>query len=343
VGALWEGSTALQRMQAFTEIGHSVIGLNYATSDSNKKSLCLYNRIIGKLYRLGAHNLRTPDFANINYQIKECVNTNHFDCVFFDKCLTIDIETFKFIKACQPHCFIIGYSPDDMFGRHNQSRQFLDSLSLYDCYFTTKSYGVDELKLLGCKCVHFLGNAYDPKTHRPILMTDSERKVFGGSVGFIGAWENDRARSIVHLAQSGIVVRVWGDGWERCQQKHANLRLEYKSIWAADYAKGICSFDINLCFLRKINRDLQTQRSIEIPACGAFMLAERTSEHQLLFSEGVEADFFDSDDELFQKIIFYLEHPDIRKQIARSGRDRTITGGYSYADRMNQILEIVFK
>ena len=59
-------------------------------------------------------------------------------------------------------------------------------------------------------------------------------------------------------------VRVWGYTWERMKNVPANLVLENRPFWAGDYAKAICAFDINLCFLRKCNRDKQTTRSIEM-------------------------------------------------------------------------------
>jgi spore maturation protein CgeB len=208
-------------------------------------------------------------------------------------------------------------------------------------YFTTKSYGVAELKALGCKHVIFCGNAYDPHCHRPVQLSEGERKLLGGPVGFIGAFESQRAESMYRLAHSGFQIRIWGPGWERCRLRHPNLIVEHKPLWGEDYAKAISAFDINLCFLRKINRDLQTTRSVEIPACGGFMLAERTEEHLGLFEEGKEAEFFSSDEELISKVGFYHDNPEMRKGIAAAGRERCIKSGYSNHYRLKKVFAAI--
>lgn len=344
MGPLCEGGTCCQRMMALQALGHIVVGLNTEPPEVRKAQRRMLRRIQGKLYRLGWEcNSPGDDLAGINVKILDHFRKSTWDILWVDKGLTIRRETLRGVRELQPDCAIIGYSPDDMAARHNQSPQFLGGLDLHDIYITTKSYGVAELKALGCRNVLFCGNAYDPHCHRPVQLSEEERKMLGGPVGFIGAFESQRAESIYCVAHAGFKVRIWGPGWKRCRHRHPNLIIEHKPLWGDDYAKAISAFDINLCFLRKVNRDIQTTRSVEIPACGAFMLAERTEEHLALFEEGMEAEFFSSNEELINKVGFYLEHPEMRKGIAAAGRERCIKSGYSNHDRLANILVAIDK
>lgn len=343
VGALWHGGTALQRCESLVKLGHNVISIDYTYPNIIQKMYRFDRRVMSKLYRMGLHNFKAPDLGKVNEQVIDKINNNVFDIIFLDKCLTVDVNTMKYIKNKQKKCLIVGFSPDDMFAKHNQTKQFMETISLYDIYFTTKSYGVKELQALGCNNVEYIGNAFDPDTHKTTNITARDRIKYGGGVGFIGSWEQERANSLYYLARNKIQVRIWGEGWNKCKYKHDNLLVEGRPLWASEYAKGICSFDINLCFLRKVNRDLQTTRSIEIPACGAFMLAERTKEHQDLFQEGVEAEFFDSDDELLQKVRYYLQNEKRRLEVALAGQRRCVSSKYSYIDRMEEIITKVKK
>ena len=96
-----------------------------------------------------------------------------------------------------------------------------------------------------------------------------------------------------------------------------------------------------LGLLYRENRDLQTSRSFEIPACGGFMLAERTEEHRMYFEEDKEAAYFDSFDELISKLRFYISHESVRLRIARAGYQRCLDSPYRYTDRARFALDLV--
>jgi spore maturation protein CgeB len=330
VGPLFTGGTSLQRYRAFQDLGHEMTGIDTSPPWGRRLPPLVY-RIFYKL-------LDSPDLQQINRKIKQAIKDNKYDILWIEKGLFLKLETLKKVKKISPETLIMGYSPDDMGAKHNQSKKFLDSLPFYDWYCTTKTYNVPELKNLGCPRVIFTDNAYDPHTHRPMELSIAEKGKFGGSVGFVGNYEEQRAESIYFLAKHGIQVGVWGNGWEINTLSHPNLLLKGPAILGDDYARSFCAFDICLSFLRKVNRDLQTTRSIEIPACGAFMLAERSSEHLGLFEEGKEAEFFGTNEELLEKIRYYLVHDGERKQIARAGRERCLKSGYSYQERLREIL-----
>jgi len=335
VGELWKGGTCLQRMHALQKLDHKVLPIDTCPSNVAKKQKRL-------IYRIARKAIGPMDLAQANKHIIRSAKCLDIDVLWLDKALSIKRSTLQQLKQINPNCTIVGYSPDDMCGnKKNQSKRFWKHISEYDIYFTTKSFLVDEMQKMGCKRVEFIDNAYDPETHKPMQLSEEDKKQRGGPVGFIGSWEHERAQSLLFLAKNELQIRVWGDGWKKCKIKHPNLRIEYRSIWDLNYARAICSFDINLCFLRKANRDMQTTRSVEIPACGGFMLAERTTEHLKLFEEAKEAEFFSSDEELLEKVKYYLSHPQERQRIAEAGRQRCMKSGYSNHERLGEMLKII--
>lgn len=336
VGDLNEYGRSFQRFRALKELGHEVSSLSYVPI-GYKPGISRPVSIIDRI----AHKLRHPlDRMHINKNILMELKSKKFDFLWIEKGLMIRPFTLKQAKKLQPALKIVSYTEDDMFARHNQSAYYRACLPLYDVVFTTKSYNCnpDELSALGAKKVVFVDKAYDKHTHRPLPITDEDRERLGADVGFIGTFEQDRADKMFFLAKNGIIVRIWGNGWSSWANNHLNLRVENRPIYKDDYIKAICSTKINLCFLRKINRDLQTGRTMEIPACGAFMLAEQTGEHLRLFEKGKEAVYFASNKELLGKVRYYLEHEDERQAIARAGRQRCLESEYSHHERLRFML-----
>lgn len=347
VGDLNEHARSFQRFNAIKDLGYDVVGLSCVPLENHRKKsrgvLYAWRTTHQKfLHKLGFPN----DAAGINKRLVDFANNHSVDLIWVEKGLMIKPATLNKIAKLNPNSLMVSYTEDDMFNPVNQSYYYRKSLSIYDLVVTTKSYNTDdkELPAMGARRVYFVDKAYDRRFHRPISVGVADKERYGAEVGFVGTFEKDRAEKMLYLAKKGVEVRIWGNGWFSWVNKHKNLRVEGRAVYNEEYIKALCATKINLCFLRKINRDLQTDRSIEIPACGAFMLAERTEEHKRLFIEDEEAAYFDigNNDELFEKVSYYLNNDEEREKIAVAGRRRCIESGYSHHDRLKQILRTVY-
>ena len=328
-GDLDPAGTCFHRMRALQKLGHEVHPVQIFPSNSRSAVSKFRHRMsIG------------PGIRKLNDSLRAAVRLYSADVLWVDKGIFVRPKTVR--DAIQHTRAVVHYNPDDPFGHHQWGwRLFLRGIANYDLHFVARDANVPEYLRAGAsRALRFMW-AFDPSTHRPISITDELRNKYGAPVGFVGAYEKERARTLYALAMAGVPVRIWGNGWERSPFKHPNLRIEYRGLDNDLYSTAICALDINLCFLRKVNRDQSTTRSIEIPACGAFMLGERTAEHERLFEDGRDAAFFSDDEECVRKVRHYLNHPEERKTIAASGRVRCLESGYDNESRLSYLLKQV--
>lgn len=320
--------------------------MNFSVVDvinTHRKKINLLYKINNRLFQMGLP-VSLPDLSRANRQIREKINEKSYDILWIDKGLMINPRTLKYVRKVSPKTKIVNYSPDNMMLRHNQSQNYLNCIKLYDIHFTTKSYIADELVNIGAKRVLFVNQSYEESFHYPRNISEEDIKRLGADVGFVGAWEKERMDSILYLTRNGINVRVFGTKeWEQCAKDNPCLFIENHGLYDEDYAKSFKCFKISLCFLRKINFDLQTSRTMEIPACGGFMLAERTKEHQNLFAEGKEAVYFSTNEELLDLCNYYLTHESERLMISEAGYNRCINSGYSNTETLRRLVNIVLE
>lgn len=319
----------LKTLSAWKSLAQEVEVL-YAYPKDYKRSLI--DRIL--------HKIKIPRDANtLNKSIREACISFEPDIVFIVKGITVRPSTLKFIKARGIKS--ISWSNDDMYGWHNRSLWYTLGLKQYDLVVTQKSYNCNpnELPSLGAK-TFFQNKAFEPKVHYPVI--NCKEFTYAHDVVFVGAMEEDRLDQLIYLAQNGIKVHVYGWVKEVKNELHPNLIVHNKFLFEEEFSAALGCSKIALNFLRKMNRDLQTSRSIEIPAVKGFMLAERTDEHLQLFKEGKEAEFFSSKEELLEKVNYYLQHDQERLAIAKAGYERCFKDNYTFENRMQGILNNLF-
>ncbi|MEQ8711223.1 MAG: glycosyltransferase [Rhodospirillales bacterium] len=335
VAELAPGSRSYQRIRRLKLMGHSVETLSLVPPDATYETR---PRLIDRI----RHRLRYPqDRSGANDRLRHLPSQPRPDIVWFERATTVPAATLRAIKQSHPDCKLIWYAEDDMMNPAHLSRQVESAVPWYDLWVTTKSFNTrpDELPSLGAKSILFVNNAYDIDAHSPIDLSDEDRQCFGSDISFVGTWEHPRAETVRRLAEAGLSVRIWGNGWERMANPPASLDIAYTPVYGDDYRRVICASKINLCFLRRGNRDLQTCRSFEIPAIGGFMIHEFSVEMSKILPPSQGAVYFDNETDLPGLCRFWLDHTEKRKMIAETGRSELQKAGHEHEDRLREILE----
>lgn len=323
---------SFQRFRALRLLGHAVTGISLTRSDELREFL--FEKALAKFGF-------PSDTTGANKEILTHVKQTSFDIIWIEKGNSVWPSTLRSVKMNNPEASIISIAEDDMFLSHNHSYYYTNSLYHYDLVFTTKERNVQELKTLGAKRVEVFLDAYDKTYHRPISLLPEDREQFGAEVGFVGTFERERAKSMLFLAEHGVAVTIWGNGWGAWRNTHKNLIIKNGPVYGDNYIKVVAATKVNLSFLRKLNRDVTTSRSVEIPACGAFLLTERTDRHSKLFTEGSEVAFFASNQELLEKTSYYLLHEKERNAIAAAGKKRCEISGFEIEIQLQAIIHMI--
>jgi len=238
------------------------------------------------------------------------------------------------------------YNNDDPFGpdRTNRRwRKFQAIIPAANVCFVYRDVNVSEFSSAGARQVHVLRSAFDPTVHRPVALSEAERKKYGADVVFIGHCEGDsRLDFMDSLLQSDLRVGLYGTGWERFATGRSwRDRLPIGPLYGDAYVKAIAAAKIALVFLSNRNRDDYTRRCFEIPAIGTLMLAPRTDTLLKMFKEGEEAIYFSSAVELVGKARQYSADEAARTKIAGAGHRRCLADGHDLDSRAREFLRFM--
>lgn len=219
-----------------------------------------------------------------------------------------------------------------------------EALREYDIVFTTKSFGVDDLRRLGVMRPQLLLHAFDPDLHRPLPLSKEDCSRYGCDASFIGTWSPKKEQYLARLAEDrAIQLRVWGAQWERARTPSLQRAIGGATLEGEEYVRAIRASKINLALLSEqrlgaSGGDRTTSRTFHIPASRGFMLHERTPELLALFEEGRSVACFESPDEMTAEVHRWLADRDGRRGIAATGCS-LVRDGHSWDQRIAQLLE----
>jgi spore maturation protein CgeB len=352
LGEIGAGQTALMRMRAMERLGHEVLGYNTNTPWKNA----------GWLRRQVERRLSHGQVVDeINDAALDCARRFQPALVWADKQQFLRRGTLEKIRRLGAR--LVHFTPDPYFSLGwKRTRLMDDAIEAFDILVYCKAYERADYEKLG-KSFVYMPLGYCDEVHRPLPSDDPRWRC---DIGFIGGWEPRRERMLHAIAARGAHLSVRGVAWDFLADGRWTLRrhlvlgqlagkdpfrihrdpqlaagVQGGDVYADDYARALTGAKIGLGFLRTVCDDQHTTRTFEIPACGSMLLADRTDEHQSFFEEGKEADFFGSDEELINKIEFYLANEAARSRIAAAGLERCRTGRYAYIHRMADALTAI--
>ena len=220
------------------------------------------------------------------------------------------------------------------------------ALPEYDWVFTTKRFGISDMaEQLQVTRASVLPHGYDPDLHRPLTLRERDLDRYACDVSFIGTWSPKKERILASLRERlpTIKLRIWGAQWARARHPLVRAVASAHSIEGDEYVRAICASTINLAILSErrggaSSDDQITSRTFHIPACGGFMLHERTAEATEYFIENESVACFGDVDELGAQVTRFLGDPVARQRIAQSGR-ATVVPSHSWDARIREILQ----
>lgn len=288
-----------------------------------------------RFIRLGRRLFRraSVDRAALNRSFLKEATAFQPDLVLICKGAFIAPDTLARIRRATG-AVLVNYATDDPFNPQVNTRDLVDAIPLYDLYACTKRAIMDDVAKSGCANVIYLPFAYKPSVHFPEPPDAAEaHRRFDCDAVFIGGCDRDRIPYFQRLVKAlpHLTLALYGAFWNRSR----TLRSYWRGFaLGRDFRMALGGARIAINLVRNANRDGHVMRSFEIPACGAFMLAERTSEHLDLFAENREAAYFRTVDEMVDRVKYFLDHEDRRITIADAGRNAVVIGNHTYRHRL---------
>lgn len=218
-------------------------------------------------------------------------------------------ETLIKIKEILPNVKVTHWNGDDdiKFDHYTVPYSLVIDYQLISQLQFTKRYdkaGISWFDVLGADIVKF----------RPLNL----KKKY--DVVFVGTPKGDRLRYMRYLLKKGVNFKLAGAGWDDYP--------EFKDYYIGklsdeDFVTFINESKINLCFSQNFFAVPHVlERSMAVNACKSFALTEYVDGYFPKFIEGVDFVTFKSEEEMYNKIVYYLKNEKEREQIAKKAYEK---------------------
>jgi spore maturation protein CgeB len=221
-----------------------------------------------------------------------------------------------------------------------------------DFCFTVTEGMIPIWKEKGARQVAWLSQGFEASFFEVDRITESDRRFFGSDVAFVGNIDTangylPRRPKLKRVLREGIDLKWWGPP---LGMKWANLPVFFSSlgrayggrfIYGPEFAKVARCSKIFLAFDRDTHIRLSmSARMYTAVGCGAFYLCEAVEGIESVLLPGKEIVTFKGEEEMIDKIRYYLPKESERQQIARAGQARVLRE-HTYERRLEEMFKII--
>jgi len=245
---------------------------------------------IERLQQVGKHKM--------NQEILEMAQRKNPDFIFLITYQSqISRKTLR--KLPEQGLKVVGWFSDDHWRFDRYSKKFAKHLF---CSITTDVNAISKYKANNLKVIKSQW-ASNPKYYRPVHGKENY------DVTFVGQKYGIRINVIDNLLKNNIPIQVFGRGWDKYI-----LFDEIVTIFSNS------KINLNISSSYKDKRIKQIKgRVFEVPMCGGFLLTDYVDGLEDYFKIGEEIVCYETQKDLVEKIIYYLENEEERKTIAMNG------------------------
>ncbi|MFL5844119.1 MAG: glycosyltransferase [Solirubrobacteraceae bacterium] len=242
-----------------------------------------------------------------------------FFCLFTDE---IDTATLEGVRREGGHPTVNWFADDhwrfDDFSRHLAPALDLAVTTDEDSLPRYAAAGIDNVLLSQWACNRYAYTRVTETTQHDVT--------------FVGQPHGNRKDVIDGLRAAGLQVECWGTGWPSGRLDHdgmvrvfASSRVNLNLSNSSTPPTTLRSRVGKLLGRAPAPRPPQIKgRNFEVPGCGGFLLTERLPHLERYFAYDREIGVYDSEDELVEKVSWWLANEEQRAAVAEAGYQRVL-------------------
>lgn len=222
-----------------------------------------------------------------------------------------------------------------------------------DIFFTMSEGLIDEFKKFNPN-VFWLTQAFEPSFFEIKQITPEDIRTFSADITFVGNLGSkpqylQRRESLERIINEGFQLKWWGP---RIPRKLSTIPLilgklgrSYggKFVWGEEYAKVAKLSEVFLAFdaMPHIRKSMSARMYTAV-GCAAFYMSQHVDGIEEVLEPDKEIVTFHSEDEMIDKIKYYLPEEEKRKKIAEAGRQRVLKE-HTYEVRLKEMISVIEK